>query len=143
LLHSERRGKSVTSTSDTEVVIIGGGAAGIAAARRIVDAQLGCLLLEARSRLGGRAWTSTEHSAFPIDLGCGWLHSADRNPWRDIAEAQSCSIDTTPPPWTRRSAPIGFPPSEQTSFLQALQEFHQQLHSRPEQAPSVPASMVL
>src|SRR4029077_5704591 len=55
LLHSERRGKSVTSTSDTEVVIIGGGAAGIAAARRIVDAQLGCLLLEARSRRGGRA----------------------------------------------------------------------------------------
>jgi len=42
----------VTRTSDTEVVIIGGGAAGIAAARRIVDSQLGCLLLEALSRLG-------------------------------------------------------------------------------------------
>src|SRR5260370_1466792 len=32
-------------------------------------------------------------SEFPIDLGCGWLHSADRNPWREIAEAQGGSID--------------------------------------------------
>ena len=45
--------------SDTEVVIVGGGAAGIAAARRLHDAQIDCLLLEARPRLGGRAWTVT------------------------------------------------------------------------------------
>jgi SAM-dependent methyltransferase len=72
----------VASSSDTEIVIIGGGAAGIAAARRIADARLDCLLVEARSRLGGRAWTI--NSEFPIDLGCGWLHSADRTPWRDV-----------------------------------------------------------
>jgi monoamine oxidase len=133
----------VTSTSDTEVVIIGGGAAGIAAARRIVDAQLGCLLLEARSRLGGRAWTSTEHSAFPIDLGCGWLHSADRNPWRDAAEAQRRSIDKTPPPWMRPSAPIGFPLSEQLAFLKAQQEFHHRLDSLSEEQPDVASASFL
>ena len=133
----------MTSTSDTEVVIIGGGAAGIAAARRIVDAQLGCLLLEARSRLGGRAWTSTEHSAFPIDLGCGWLHSADRNPWRDAAEAQRRSIDKTPPPWMRPSAPIGFPLSEQLAFLKAQQEFHHRLDSLSEEQPDVASASFL
>jgi len=133
----------VTRTSDTEVVIIGGGAAGIAAARRIVDAQLGCLLLEARSRLGGRAWTSTEHSAFPIDLGCGWLHSADRNPWRDAAEAQRRSIDKTPPPWMRPSAPIGFPLSEQLAFLKAQQEFHHRLDSLSEEQPDVASASFL
>jgi monoamine oxidase len=133
----------VTSTSDIEVVIIGGGAAGIAAARRIVDAQLDCLLLEARSRLGGRAWTSTEHSAFPIDLGCGWLHSADRNPWRGAAEAQRRSIDKTPPPWMRPSAPIGFPLSEQLAFLKAQQEFRHRLDSLSGEQPDVASASFL
>jgi len=133
----------VTSSSDTEVVIIGGGAAGIAAARRIADAQIECLLLEARPRLGGRAWTSTEHSAFPIDLGCGWLHSADRNPWRGVAEAQGRSINKTPPPWMRPSAPIGFPLSEQLAFLKAQQEFHQRLDSLSEEQPDVATASFL
>ena len=59
----------------------------------------------------------------PIDLGCGWLHSADRNPWRTIAEAQGYSIDMTPPPWTRPSSPIGFSLPEQASFFEAVEEF--------------------
>src|SRR5258708_6156160 len=83
------------------------------------------------------------NSEFPIDLGCGWLHSGDRNPWREIAEAQGGSIDKTPPPWTRHSAPIGFPLSDQTSFLQALQKFRQQLHSRCEHEPAVSAATFL
>src|SRR5262249_56018573 len=122
---------------------VGGGAVGVAGGRGLMDAHVDCLVVEARSRLGGRAWTMRGNSEFPIDLGCGWLHSADRNPWREIAEAQGGSIDKTPPPWTRHSAPAGFPFSEQTSFLQALQKFHQKLRSRPEQEPDVPAAMFL
>jgi monoamine oxidase len=143
LLHAERHRNNVTSSSDTEVVIIGGGAAGIAAARRIADAQIECLLLEARPRLGGRAWTTTEQSAFPIDLGCGWLHSADRNPWRRLAEAQGRSIDKTPPPWMRPSAPIGFPLSEQLAFLTAQREFHQRLDGLSEEQRDVAAATFL
>jgi monoamine oxidase len=115
------------ASNETEVVIVGGGAAGIAAAHRLRDAHVECLLVEARPRLGGRAWTNNDDPALPIDLGCGWLHSADRNPWQEIAEAQGRSIDKTPPPWTRRSAPIGFPLSEQSAFLQALGQFHERL----------------
>jgi monoamine oxidase len=129
--------------SDTEVVIVGGGAAGIAAGRRLNDAGVDCLLVEARPRLGGRAWTVSDGPAFPIDLGCGWLHSADRNPWTRIAEAQGRSIDRTPPPWTRISAPIGFPVSEQASFLEALEKFHWRLGSLPEDAPDVAAATLL
>jgi monoamine oxidase len=131
----------VASSSDTEVVIIGGGAAGVAAARRIADARLDCLLVEARSRLGGRAWTI--NSEFPIDLGCGWLHSADRNPWREVAEVQGRSIDKTPPPWMRRSAPIGFPFFEQDAFLQAHREFYERLDSLSEDKPDVAAATFL
>jgi monoamine oxidase len=131
------------ASSDTEVLVVGGGAAGIAAGRRLMDAHVDCLVVEARSRLGGRAWTVRGNSEFPIDLGCGWLHSADRNPWREIAEAQGGSIDKTPPPWTQHSAPIGFPLSDQTSFLQALQKFRQQLYSRCEDEPDVSAATFL
>ena len=131
------------ANSDTEVAIVGGGAAGIAACRRLAGADVDCLIIEARPRLGGRAWTISEGSEFPIDLGCGWLHSADRNPWTQIAQEQGCSIDRTPPPWRRVSVPLGFPLSEQASFLEALAEFHERLGSRAEAEPDAPAATFL
>ena len=136
---TERR----VASSDTEVVIVGGGAAGIAAARRLHDAHVHCLLVEARSRLGGRAWTVSLGPTTAVDLGCGWLHSADRNPWREIAEAQGRTIDTTPPPWMRRSPPIGFPVSEQDSFLDALRTFYRRVDAIAEGATDVPAASFL
>ena len=45
------------ASSDVEVVVVGAGAAGIAAARRLHDSGVSCLLVEARPRLGGRALT--------------------------------------------------------------------------------------
>jgi monoamine oxidase len=130
-------------SSDTEVVIVGGGAAGIAAGRRLADARIDCLILEARTRLGGRAWTVSDGSGAAIDLGCGWLHSADRNPWVAVAEAQGRTIDKTPPPWRRRSAPIGFPLAEQNAFLDALQTFEQRLDSLADGADDIPAAAFL
>lgn len=106
--------------SETEVVIIGGGAAGVAAARRLHDAGIDCLIVEARSRLGGRAFTEM-HAGYPIDLGCGWLHSADKNEWTQIARAQGHHIDETPPPWSR--SPLGFRLSEQKDYRAAFDEF--------------------
>src|SRR5262249_34964393 len=117
--------------SETEVVVVGGGAAGVAAARRLADAGGDCMLVEARSRLGGRAWT-VRHADGALDLGCGWLHSADRNPWADIALGQGRMIDKTPPPWMRRSLPIGFPLAEQDAYLRAITRFHDRLDVRPD-----------
>ncbi len=109
--------------NDVEVVVIGGGAAGIAAARRLCGASVPCLLVEARPRLGGRAWTVTDELGFAIDLGCGWLHSADRNPWVGIAREQGATIDTSAPPWQRRNLEIGFPRAEQKDFEKAREAF--------------------
>jgi monoamine oxidase len=132
------------ASSETEVVIVGGGAAGIAAGRRLRGANVDCLIVEARPRLGGRAWTTSDsNSAFPIDLGCGWLHSADRNPWRAIAEAQGFTVDKTTPPWMRPAKQIGFPLSEQAAFQQAFQEFRQRRDSLAEEKPDLPAAAFL
>jgi monoamine oxidase len=130
-------------TDDVEVAIVGGGAAGIAAGRRLWDAGLPCLIVEARTRLGGRAWSVPGPSGTMLDLGCGWLHSADRNPWSGIAGQQGRTIDTTPPPWLRPSLPIGFPLAEQREAVGALQAFYARVHAAREEGPDAPAATML
>jgi monoamine oxidase len=129
--------------SDVAVVVVGAGAAGIAAARRLHEAGVDCLLIEARDRLGGRAWTVDDEQGHALDLGCGWLHSADRNPWRTIAERQNVALDKTPPPWMRRSLEIGFPRAKQDEFLAALGAFFDRLERRGEEEPDRPATALL
>jgi monoamine oxidase len=128
--------------SDVEIAIIGGGAAGLAAARRLHDAGVRCLIVEARERLGGRAFTLTDPAGHAIDLGCGWLHSADRNPWSEIARSQGRAIDKTPPPWRRPSLTYGFSAAERREYAQASHAFHERLDAA-EQQPDQPASALL
>ncbi|MGH8428521.1 MAG: flavin monoamine oxidase family protein [Gammaproteobacteria bacterium] len=74
--------------ADVDVAVIGAGAAGIAAARYLSARGLNCRILEARSRRGGRAWTERDSLNLPFDRGCGWLHDAQHNPLRELAEAE-------------------------------------------------------
>jgi monoamine oxidase len=101
-------------------VVIGGGAAGIAAGRTLHDAGAPVLLVEAQERLGGRAHSIavplTDGSAVTVDAGCGWLHSARRNPWTVIAEQRGVAIDRSNPGWGEQWRNLGFPPEEQRSF---------------------------
>jgi len=62
-----------------DVVVIGAGAAGIAAARALLAAGLKVAVLEARNRVGGRAWTVALRG-HPVDLGAHWLHAGPINP---------------------------------------------------------------
>ena len=128
--------------SEFDVVIVGGGAAGIAAARRLYEAKIDCLLVEARDRLGGRAFTVAGPDGSALDLGCGWLHSADRNPWVAIAQAQGRVFDKTPPPWSQPSLPLRFPPDQQHEFSAALDAFFDRV-SESASAPDRPASALL
>ena len=128
--------------SDYDVIIVGGGAAGIGAARRLHAADVSCLIVEARDRLGGRGWTTPVAPGCPLDLGCGWLHSADRNPFVAIAEAQGRRIDRSPPPWSKPSLPYGFPPDEQDEFHDATGQFFAEIDNAAGK-PDRPASDLL
>ena len=122
-------------TSDNvEVAVIGGGAAGIGAARRLRETGVKALVVEARGRLGGRAWT-VEAGGFAVDLGCGWLHSAERNPWTKIAEAQGRTIDQTPAPWSRATSQPGLTADESAEFRAALWALHERADALPESEP--------
>jgi monoamine oxidase len=127
------------SQRETEVVIIGGGAAGIAAAKHLHTARVDCLLVEARDRLGGRGWSVAAPGGGMMDLGCGWLHSADRNPWAAVAQAQGRVIDKTRPPWSRPSPAMLFPLSEQRDYYRASGAFHERLEATVD-GPDRPAA---
>jgi monoamine oxidase len=133
---------SLMTNSDTEVAIIGGGAAGIAAGRHLRAAGIDCLLVEARTRFGGRAYT-VDASGFGIDLGCGWLHSADRNPWTQVAEAEGRSLDRAEPPWNKPSLEMGFPLDEQRAFREAMHTFYERVGEAARKQPDVPVASVL
>jgi monoamine oxidase len=129
--------------SDVEVVVVGGGAAGVAAGKRLHRASVDCLLIEARPRLGGRAYTVTDPSGFTLDLGCGWLHSADHNPWVRVADEEGVALDMTLPPWQRRTLETGFPRAEQNAFQEAMGEFFGRLHQAAQGNKDVAAVTLL
>jgi monoamine oxidase len=112
--------------NDCDVVIVGAGAAGISAARRLAREKADVILLEASSRVGGRAWT-TDVDGYLLDLGCGWFHSADRNPWVAIAEASGLQVDRREAAWSTQYKDIGFSAGEQKEAGRALQEWLQRL----------------
>jgi monoamine oxidase len=126
-------------SGDIDVAVIGAGAAGIAAGRRLAGAGVNYVLLEARSRVGGRAWTKTA-GGFPLDLGCGWLHSGDRNPWTQIAEHSGFTIDRTPAPWTADKHDQSFTDEEYRAYRAAANAFYARLDAAGEEARDRPAS---
>jgi monoamine oxidase len=117
-------------SADTDVVIVGAGAAGIAAARRLVTSGLSAIVLEATARVGGRAWTC-HVAGSSLDLGCGWLHSADRNPWTRIAEATGFVVDRRPPAWGKQYEDLGFSQAEQAAARRAYAAWDQRMTMAP------------
>jgi monoamine oxidase len=69
-----------------DVIVIGGGFAGVTAARETARGGAKTLLLEARDRLGGRTWTHRWNET-DIELGGGWVHWHQPHVWSEITRA--------------------------------------------------------
>ena len=91
----------MTSPSETDVVIVGAGSAGIGAAKRARELGLSFVLLEAMDRIGGRAYTDSTTFGTPWDVGCHWLHSASINAYRELADKYGRAYEKRTP--ARRS----------------------------------------
>ena len=98
----------MATIADTDLAIVGAGAAGLAAARTAARVGLDFHLLEARSRVGGRCVTVASPAGCAVDLGASWIHAAGPgNPL--TAEARRLGIETPPDPRRRRLFAAGRP----------------------------------
>ncbi len=78
---------------DTDVVVIGAGAAGLAAAKTLASNGREFAVLEASHRIGGRAYTEDVHPGAPFDLGAHWIHSPTINPLFSLANAEGSALE--------------------------------------------------
>jgi monoamine oxidase len=87
---------AVSLPREADIVVIGAGAAGIAAARRIMAANRKVIVIEATGQVGGRCLTDTTTFDLPFDRGARWMHNPDTNPM--IRLARSSGLDVFPAP---------------------------------------------
>jgi monoamine oxidase len=90
----------MSESDGADVVIVGAGAAGIAAAAVLVDEGVNVRVLEARSRIGGRAWTLRhEHTRAAIELGAEFVHGSARLTERLAVESGTLIADIAGDQW--------------------------------------------
>jgi monoamine oxidase len=123
----------VNHTSDeTDVVVIGAGVAGLAAARWLEDAGVGVTVLEARDRLGGRIATVRDaRSPLPIELGAEFIHGSADEVATIIREHKLIACDTHGERW--RTSGKRLTPLDEHDFWNELGRVMKRLD--PERTP--------
>jgi monoamine oxidase len=89
-------GAGVAGSAATDIVIVGAGAAGIAAARRIAASGRKFLLIEAADHIGGRCITDTRAFNVAFDRGAHWIHSPDFNPVTKLTTRRGLEVYPAP-----------------------------------------------
>ena len=84
------------TSADYDVVVVGAGAAGLAAARSLIKKGKNVILIEASQRIGGRAHTDLSIFGVPYDIGAHWLHNGSLNPYNKYAKSEGFDIYPVP-----------------------------------------------
>lgn len=121
-----------------DTLIIGAGAAGLAAGRRLQDAGQTILLLEARNRIGGRIWTVHDFADFPIEQGAELIHGESAVTHQLM---QAAGFQTLPAPrktFLQWGGPTGLQriadlPADERTLIDALFAAY---HDLPEKLPA-------
>jgi monoamine oxidase len=105
---------------EADIIVIGAGAAGIAAARRVQAANRKVIVLEADTRLGGRCLTDGATFDVPFDRGARWLHNPETNPMVRLARGAGLDIAAAPLAQKIRIGQRNARAGETEQFLAAL-----------------------
>jgi len=111
---------AVSASGETDVAIVGAGAAGIAAARKVAAAGRRFALIEASDRVGGRCVTDTRIFGVPFDRGAHWLHMPDINPVAKLAARTGLDLYPAPPGQKLRVGRRNAREGEMEDYLAAL-----------------------
>jgi monoamine oxidase len=132
-----------SSSAEVDVIIVGAGAAGIAAARRLAAANRSFRLFEAADRIGGRCAINAKIFGVPHDLGAHWIHNPDSNPL--VAAAGQSGLDVYPAPrgQTLRVGARNARDSELETFLAATLRARRALGDLGKAKADFPASRLL
>jgi monoamine oxidase len=113
-------GGPAATASEVDVIIVGAGAAGIAAARKLSAAGRSFTLFEATNRIGGRCFTETRSFGVPFDRGAHWIQNPDINPLTKLAPRTGLDIYQAPSGQRVRIGQRGARESELEDFLSAI-----------------------
>ncbi|MBI1399007.1 NAD(P)/FAD-dependent oxidoreductase [Hyphomonas sp.] len=122
--------ETAQTPSAPEIVVIGAGGAGIAAAHRLQAFGFSVLVVEASDRIGGRAFTESETFGFPFDHGCAWLQGPGNLPYISAARSAGFTlIDHDDPPGALFSGGTRATPDDVARYDQAASRLRQLLAS--------------
>ena len=85
--------------SNPDVVVIGAGAAGLAATRELMGRGLEVVMIDADGRIGGRAYTDMTTFGVPYDVGAHWLHNDSSNPYNRYGRDNGFTIYRAKDEW--------------------------------------------
>ncbi|MBV8281283.1 MAG: FAD-dependent oxidoreductase, partial [Candidatus Eremiobacteraeota bacterium] len=106
---------------EADVIVIGAGAAGLAAARRLAMQSRSTIVLEARNRVGGRVWSHpTARAATPAELGAEFIHGGAPQTMALLREAGGAALDSAGETWVSKDGRLT---RDDTDFCSAAQVF--------------------
>ena len=86
---------------DSDVIVVGAGAAGLAAACRLAERSLSVIVLEARDGTGGRvSWQSVGTVDVPAELGAEFIHGAAPETSALLRDASLSKVETGGAAWS-------------------------------------------
>ena len=90
-----------------DIIVIGAGVAGLAAARTLTDAGLRVKVLDARDRIGGRILTvRDERASMPLELGAEFIHGRAPETSAIAREAGLVAVDVVGERWRARNGVV-------------------------------------
>src|SRR3569623_1711761 len=114
---AEQRGPA--ASNEVDCIVVGAGAAGIAAARQLVAAKRSVIVVEASNRIGGRCFAETESFGVQFDRGEHLIYNPGSNPLTQAAARSGLDFYTAPYAQRIRIGPRNAREGELEDFLAA------------------------